>query len=196
MAITSLLTDLDGTLWESASWFAKVVEPDPSDQELIADRLRDPKGGLSAVKLLNAYSISKGKFVKECAAHIQELAVYEGALDTLARVKETARLGVVTSLPAWIAAPMLDELEITGLFDVVQCAQWGMRPKPHPAGLIRALGAMGESSSQALYIGDSQVDQGAAVAAQVNFAWASWGYGRAVDPAVELTRWSDVEVLL
>lgn len=196
MALRTLIVDLDGTLWDSATWLAGLVEPNAEDQELIAARLRDPSSGLSAAGLLNDAGLTKHRFARLCGSDAQEIPLYESADAVLQSASEAVHLGVVTSLPAWIARPMLERVGLLDLFDVVQCAEWGVPSKPSPAGLKRALAVLDEEPRHALYVGDSGVDQVAAAAAGMSFAWASWGYGSAVDPERLLNSWQDVRGLL
>lgn len=64
---------------------------------------------------------------------------------------------------------VLAQFGLTGLFDMVVCAHDVPRPKPAPDPLLHILAAFGLEPEQALFIGDSAVDQGAATAAGVPF---------------------------
>lgn len=65
---------------------------------------------------------------------------------------------------------VLDTFRLASFFDVVITAWDVERPKPHPEGLLKALSHFGMPPSEALYVGDSSVDAGAAEAAGVPFA--------------------------
>lgn len=76
---------------------------------------------------------------------------------------------VVTNRTDTMAA-VLDTFGLAPFFDVVVTALDVSRPKPHPEGLLKAVGHFGLSPSAALYVGDSKVDADAAAAAGVFFA--------------------------
>lgn len=190
------MIDLDGTLWDSAVWQASLMESDPQDQAALARLLSHPERGTNAVTALADRKITKKKFSELCASGISELGIYKDAIHQLESASEKVRLGVVTSLPGWIARPMLDGIGVSGLFEVVQTATWGVPNKPSPASLNRALHEIEGEADQTLYLGDSLVDQKAASAAGMHFGWAAWGYGQAVDPDIRLESWRDLQDLL
>jgi HAD superfamily hydrolase (TIGR01549 family) len=64
---------------------------------------------------------------------------------------------------------LLVEFKLTEYFDLVVTSVDIPRPKPHPDMLLKILSHFGIASDQALYVGDSQVDAEAAVAAKVTF---------------------------
>ncbi len=64
---------------------------------------------------------------------------------------------------------LLAEFSLTEYFDLVVTSVDIPRPKPHPDMLLKVLSHFGFASDQALYVGDSQVDAEAAVAAKVPF---------------------------
>ena len=64
---------------------------------------------------------------------------------------------------------LLAEFNLTDRFDLVVTSVDIPRPKPYPDGLLKVLCYFNIVPRQALYIGDSQVDAEAAVAAQIPF---------------------------
>jgi phosphoglycolate phosphatase len=64
---------------------------------------------------------------------------------------------------------VLKEFKIEEYFDLVVCAKDVLRPKPHPDPLIKILDHFQLSPEQALYVGDSKLDEDAAKAARVPF---------------------------
>ena len=65
---------------------------------------------------------------------------------------------------------VLDVHGLTEDFDLVVCASDVPRPKPHPDPLLRVCDVFGLQPDQAIYIGDSKVDEMAAKAAGMPFA--------------------------
>jgi len=195
MALRAVLIDLDGTLWDSAPWFAYLLSPeDAAERRRLAGALCDPAAGLRAASLI-AERYTKSRFAAACTDEASRLALYPGASDVLQRLHEHVRLGVVTNLPGWIASPMLAAQGIDELFTHVQTAQRGVPPKPHPAGITRAATGLGVDTTEVVYLGDSRADSTAAARAGVSFLWASWGYDTIAEPVTSATSWMDVGAL-
>lgn len=193
MAVTAVLIDLDGTLWDSAPWIASLVAAgDPDRERSLTEGLRNPSGGFRSASLLKA-RYSPARFAEECRTTGHLLSLYEGSQQVLKTLYERIPLGIVTSLPAWMVRPMLLATGLSETFVVVQGAQWGMPPKPHPAGLQRALSVLETSPVDALYVGDTEADEQAAMRAGVAFLWAEWGYDDVPVGATRLRSWYDLE---
>jgi len=62
---------------------------------------------------------------------------------------------------------LLAEFDLDGYFDLVVTSSDVKQPKPHPEALLKILEHFGLRSHQAIYIGDSQVDELAARAAKM-----------------------------
>lgn len=65
---------------------------------------------------------------------------------------------------------VLKDFELDGLFDMVVTSLDVKNPKPHPESLLKILQHFNIKAEQALYIGDSQVDEAAAKAAGIPLA--------------------------
>src|SRR4051794_15109269 len=110
MAATTVLLDLDGTVWDSRPWLAHVAGG--------GDRSREPEA-LSALAaqrpaatLLREAGIGRSAFAAlargECGARL-----YPETLDSLNALKARGTpLGAVTNLPGWMARPMLAGLQL------------------------------------------------------------------------------------
>ena len=62
---------------------------------------------------------------------------------------------------------LLTEFDLNDYFDLVVTSSDVQHPKPHPEALLKILNHFGLAPEQAVYIGDSQVDEQAARAAQI-----------------------------
>jgi HAD superfamily hydrolase (TIGR01509 family) len=62
---------------------------------------------------------------------------------------------------------LLVEFNLDGYFDLVVTSSDVKHPKPHPEGLLKILDHFGLAPHQAIYVGDSQVDELAARAAKM-----------------------------
>ena len=86
-------------------------------------------------------------------------------------------MGVVTNLPGWLAQPLMEAVDIHQYFRTTVTPRWGVRSKPQPHGIRKALQELGAvDDSETYYVGDTAVDAEAAKKAAVRFAWASYGY--------------------
>lgn len=176
MAARALVLDLDGTLWDSYPWLARVVADGDEDAEVAAAAaLRDR---VPAARVLRDAGVTASAFKSVCAG-ARDLEPYPGVRETL---DELARRGiplaVVTNLPAWIARPMLDCLGLRGFFGSVVDYGRTRQHKPNPAPITASLADISvEAADDVWYVGDTDSDAEAASRAGIAFAWASYGYG-------------------
>ncbi len=84
----------------------------------------------------------------------------------LKKLQPRYKTAVVTNRTDTIDA-LLAEHRLEPLFDLVICARDVKRPKPHPDPLLKTLDHFHLSPSEAVYIGDSPVDEQAAQAAGI-----------------------------
>jgi HAD superfamily hydrolase (TIGR01509 family) len=68
------------------------------------------------------------------------------------------RLGLVTASTRAVVEPSIARLNLEGLFDVAVYADDVADGKPHPEGLLRALGELGIAAGASVYVGDTTVD--------------------------------------
>ncbi len=195
MARQTLLLDLDGTIWNSRPWYAEIIadlsDPHGSPARLEAELAQ----GKSVVKLAQESSVSKGRLEKAARERGSRLQLYKHVRRTLAELSERGTpMGLVTNLPRWLAVPLIEATDIKQYFGAIATPGAGVRAKPRPAGILKALKDMGrEVDRHTWLVGDDYTDAEAALAAGVRFAWASYGYG-ATRPAadVELDQFAEV----
>lgn len=167
MALDALILDLDGTVWESRTFY----------MALVASRRPGTLAGSNAARALQQAGWSRAAFAKACRSGKYSLACYPGIVDVLRTlVERRVPLGASTNLPKWIADPMLKVVGLADIVGTVVC--WGdtRRHKPHPEPLLAAASRLGADPRSAWYVGDDPSDAVAAAAAGMRFAWASWGY--------------------
>jgi len=86
----------------------------------------------------------------------------------LLEIKRSYRLGLATNRSATIPA-IVDYLGLDGLFDAIASARDPVRPKPAPDILALCLERAGVKPERAVYVGDSDTDRIAAIAAGTHF---------------------------
>lgn len=91
------------------------------------------------------------------------------------------KLGCVTNKAARFTEPLLRELGVRDLFEIVVSGDSLPQKKPDPAPLLHAATFFGVAPDQALMIGDSVSDVKAARAAGFSIVCMSYGYNHGVD---------------
>jgi pyrophosphatase PpaX len=105
-----------------------------------------------------------------------ELAECAGMTGVLTTLKEQGRrLGVVTAKRQETVRLAFSYLPLEQFFDVVVGSDDTERHKPNPAPLEHALGLLGATRDEAVYVGDSPFDIRAAKAAGMHSIAVSWG---------------------
>ena len=96
------------------------------------------------------------------------LKMEAGYMETLDHLKGHVKLAVCTNRSTSMDA-LLEEFDLASYFSMVMTAAKASFPKPHPDPLNRILAYYGIEPQEALFVGDSAVDQQAAAAANVPF---------------------------
>ena len=176
MAARALIFDLDGTIWDSASWFAHALAIETGGPIEPFERLLRGTGNIVAE--ISRTGIGRRSFLRGAFDRLGPPKVYPAARSTLDQLGIAGeRLGVVTSLPGSIALPMLVACELEDAFGTIVHAGRCRTPKPHPRGIHMALQELGVNATpESFYVGDRLVDAEAADRAGVSFLWVSHGY--------------------
>ena len=123
-----------------------------------------------AEELVRVYREHNARFHDELARE------YPGTHEALGRLRDAGYpMGVVTSKLRRVAYMGLDLFELTGFFDVVVGADDTELHKPDPFPLFHAAGLLGVPVADCAYVGDSEHDMAAAVAAGAVAMAALWG---------------------
>jgi phosphoglycolate phosphatase-like HAD superfamily hydrolase len=196
MACSALLVDLDGTVWHSAVWYPNLIADATGRDVTHVVYALERK---SVARVLSSFGVTRARFARLCDELAATLAIVDGVTETLAHLHQRSiRTGAVTSLPAWVATPMLAATNLAPSFDTV--VDWGRtaRHKPRPDPLLAALVDLGvPPTSGSWYVGDTTADGQPAAAAGLSFAWAGWSTGQTPPEtaAVTLTAFADAEGL-
>ncbi|MFN4023878.1 MAG: HAD-IA family hydrolase [Hyphomonas sp.] len=187
--------DVDGTLVDSrdviqacmAAAFRKTGLP-PPDYEATRHivglslhqgcaMLAPPDIGAARLDLL--VENYKGAFIAHRTAPGFHEPLYDGALETLARLRDEGWLmAVATGKSHRGLAALFEKHPIRDYFDTIWCADDGPG-KPHPYMVEQAMNALGCAPQQSLMIGDAIHDMAMGKSAGVRALGVSWGFGRA-----------------
>jgi phosphoglycolate phosphatase len=120
-------------------------------------------------------------YVEHIADHSQ---LYPNTIATLLELKQRgARLAIVTNKLTELSLPLLTALDLKAHFDLIVCGDTTAKPKPAPDPIQHVLDFFKVAPEQALMIGDSDADIGAARAARVDVVCLRDGYNHGVDVA-------------
>ncbi len=184
MRFPVVLFDFDGTVIDSGAIIIAsmrhatktVLGRDIPDEEL--GRAVGGSGLLEQMRLLDPDRVDE--LVTSYRAHNEplhaELAECQGMTDVLTTLKEQGRrLGVVTAKRQETVRLAFSYLPLEQFFDVVVGSDDTELHKPDPAPLVHALGLLGATRDDAVYIGDSPFDIRAAKGAGMHSIAVTWG---------------------
>ena len=185
--------DLDGTLVETAHDLVGALNvilveqgmapaPMTAVRQLVGHGLRG--------MLIRAYAMADMTITEEQIAQLrprivdvyrariaQESRPFPGCLEALDALRARgAALAVCTNKPEGLARLLLDELDMTRLFDAIVGGDTLPVQKPDPAPLLEAIARAGGDPAKAMLVGDASPDVGAAKAAGVPCVICTFGY--------------------
>ena len=112
------------------------------------------------------------------AAEQQKPGLLPGVRETLATLRNSYKLGLVTSGSKERVLRDLARNQIEAYFGIVITGDDVQKPKPSPDGLQLALRQLGLKTREVVYIGDTDIDCKTAQAAQVDFIGIPSAFGR------------------
>jgi phosphoglycolate phosphatase len=101
---------------------------------------------------------------------------YEGIPELLRHLRDRGIRTAIVSNKADVSVRRLTEVYFPGLFEVSVGEKEGVRRKPAPDSVLEVLRIMGLSVSDAVYVGDSEVDIQTADRAGMDRIIVGWGF--------------------
>lgn len=187
----AVIFDLDGTLIDSAPDIASALNEVLQRRGLAPFPLERVKemigGGIPTLirRALEAHGVQPddiqplvADMLMVYAARATELTVpFDGAEDLLGRLaSDSIKLAICTNKNQEITDIILRDLGLARYFSAIVGARHGLPRKPDPAKLHLILGEFGLAAADAVLIGDSGADAGAAKAAGMTLVLAEFGY--------------------
>ena len=118
-----------------------------------------------------------GDFKKYYAEHCADKTKpYEGVLEMLCTLRAAGIKTAVISNKADFAVKALAERYFKGLFDIAIGEREGVARKPAPDSVYEVMRDLGVTSSECVYIGDSDVDVLTAKNASMDGIFVTWGF--------------------
>jgi N-acetyl-D-muramate 6-phosphate phosphatase len=91
-------------------------------------------------------------------------------------ITEKIKFGIVTSKPRYLTEQLCSTLELLSHSDIVICPEDVKHKKPDPEPLLLACSKLGVDVSEAIYVGDSDVDIESANNCKMNSIFVEYGY--------------------
>ena len=131
--------------------------------------------------------------VSSCRSDL--ISVHRESIELLRALKSLGlRIGIVTSKNRERTEEIVSKMGIA--FDVIDSPAPGLRGKPSPDPLKRAMACLKVQSANTIYVGDMDVDFQSSRAAGVHHIHVAWGYGHCPDADFQVTRASEILPLL
>lgn len=185
-----VLFDLDGTLVDTApdiiAALNSVLQAEQQPPiEYNKARNYVTQGSAALVRLgfgeqqeKSAYRRRIQHFLEDYRANLTRLSgLFEGIQELLEALEaKDLRWGVVTNKPAWLTAPLMEELSLDHRASCIISGDSTIKRKPHPMPMLTAASIAEVQASNCLYLGDAQRDIEAGNAANMTTLVANWGY--------------------
>lgn len=201
MSYDALVFDLDGTLWDAAAastygWNVALEKLGVSTRITIED-IRSVSGTpfRQCVATLLPELHPAADDTIEFIEHHERLGIekiggtlYEGVAEGLQALAARYRLFLVSNCPDWYLAAFF---RITGLNRYFVDSDCHGASGLNKSNMLRVL-CQKHGLHRALYVGDTQGDRDAAEAAGMEFAFASYGFGKTVDPTFSFSSFTEL----
>jgi len=122
-------------------------------------------------------------FIDYYAQHLALLSKpYDTVVDTLMELRQRgAKLAVVTNKITRLSQPLLEQMGMSSLFDLIVCGDTTDHPKPAPDSILYCLRELAVDKQDCLFVGDSNTDVLAARAAGICVVCVRDGYNHGED---------------
>jgi phosphoglycolate phosphatase len=194
MPVKLVVYDLDGTLIDSAPATIALLNQLRNELGLFSlpHSAFIPWLSLGGIKIMtNSLELDCEKKAKEYLEEfrrrlgtlpINTMPLYSNVKESLKLLLENnIKIGICTNKASRLVHKIINELKIDQYFAVVIAGDDLPISKPNPLHLLTCLERLNISINDAIFVGDSTVDQRTAISANVAFAFYQRGYDDGVD---------------
>lgn len=176
----AIIYDIDGTLLDTLRMnmipLQRIIEEETAVSLTYEEVLK--YASYPGLKVLNELKIENPEIVYErwvsYVNNFEEGAIaFEGIEELLMGLHERYKQAVVSAKTR--KQYKIDFTELEKYIDVAVLSDDTLLHKPHPEPILKCLELLGIQACDCLYVGDALSDYRAAKAAQVDFAYATWG---------------------
>ena len=189
---SAVLFDMDGTLIDSAlsiaKHFIRALEENKIrhqvSEKLLMEHLELPFEELNTLFSLGMDNAGYERFLGTYRRNylldpITDTAVYSGAIEVLTALrKKGKRLALATGKQIDVARRIMKVLGLDVFFECIQGFEPGLKPKPEPDILQKALDCLKMDSQECVMVGDTHVDVLAGQALGMRTVAALYGFGK------------------
>lgn len=190
-----IIFDMDGTIWDNTPVFAdawrRATLDHGYDMAFTADTLRGLFGRtmteIADACIPDEDPQKRYDTLRDCAKYeIDDLekcgldTTYEGLADTIKELSKRTKLYIVSNCQAGYIETFIERSGLGSYFtDFICYGDNGLKKADNIKGLVSKNGI-----ENPVYVGDIQGDKDACDEAGIDFIWAAYGYGKAVDSCV------------
>ncbi len=192
LSFSAVLFDMDGTLIDSgrsiAHHFIRALNENkikhPLNETLLIEHLELPFEALNQRFSLCVDDAQYQRFLETYRKNylldpITGTSVYSGAFETLTFLKKNGkRLSLATGKQMNVAQQIMKTLKLDSFFECLQGYETGLKPKPEPDILRKALDCLNVEAKDCLMVGDTHVDMQAGKALGMRTIAALYGFGK------------------
>ena len=203
----SIIFDMDGTLLDSSlamtisvNHVRKSFGLNPIEKEYLEFHINQPDVDLP-IKLYEVPQYTqehRNRFAEHYLANANlHVKPYDGAYELLEALHvKGMTLSIATNATDFFARNMLEGQGMLKFFSHVIGANNVEKSKPNPEMLHHISELSQIPLSDSLLVGDSIKDEGAAKNANIDFLFASWGYGKSSNPTKAFTNIKELQQYL
>ena len=147
---------------------------------------------LDDLKIYNNQNLIEKLYFESTISNEKHLKFYDGVFQTLQYLKKkNIKISICTSKKLENTLRILKKISIN--FDSIVCPSENLRGKPFPDQLLQSINLVGMKNTDALYVGDTKIDQETAYNAKVKFVFAKYGYGKNENMVADsIVKFSDI----